>query len=116
MAAPITRDDVRHMAALARLGIPDARLDALVGELNGILANMEVLQRVPSAGGAAAADALRAGMPLRADEGPSVRLERPIAAFAPAMRALDGAPMPSAIDGFFLVPRLATHEDAGEES
>ena len=48
--------------------------------------------------------------------GPSVRLERPIAAIAPATRALDGAPMPSVIDGFFLVPRLATHEDAGDES
>ncbi|MGH7655522.1 MAG: Asp-tRNA(Asn)/Glu-tRNA(Gln) amidotransferase subunit GatC [Gemmatimonadaceae bacterium] len=114
--AEITRDDVRHIAGLARIGVPDERLDALVGELNGILAHMEVLQRVPSAGAAVEAEALRTGMPLRADQGPSVRLERPIAAFAPATRALDGAPMPSVIDGFFLVPRLATHEDAGDES
>jgi aspartyl/glutamyl-tRNA(Asn/Gln) amidotransferase C subunit len=116
MAEAITRDDVRHIAGLARIGLPDDRLDALVAELNGILANMEVLRNVPSAGAAVEADALRAGMPLRADEGPSVRLERPISGIAPATRALDGAPMPSVIDGFFLVPRLATHEDAGGES
>ena len=114
--AEITRDDVRHIAGLARIGVPDERLDALVGELNGILAHMEALQRVQSSGAAAEADALRTGMPLRADQGPSVHLERPIAKFAPPAHALDGAPMPSVIDGFFLVPRLATHEDAGDES
>lgn len=114
--ADISRDDVRHIAGLARIGVPEERLDALVGELNGILANMEVLQRVQSSGAAAEADALRAGLPLRADQGPSVRLEHPIASFAPRTRALDGAPMPSVIEGFFLVPRLATHEDAGDAS
>lgn len=112
----VSRDDVRHIAALARVGVPEEKLDTLVNELNGILAHMEVLQKVPSAGAAAETAALRTGMPLRTDEGPSVKLERPIAAIAPATRALDGAPMPAVIDGFFLVPRLATHEDAGDES
>ena len=112
----VSRDDVRHIAGLARLGVSDARLDTLVTELNGILAHMEVLQKVESAGAAADAEALRSGMPLRADEGPSVRLEHPIAQFAPAARSLDGAAMPAFIDGFFLVPRLATHENAGDES
>jgi aspartyl-tRNA(Asn)/glutamyl-tRNA(Gln) amidotransferase subunit C len=116
MAAAISRDDVRHIAGLARLGVPDDRLDTLVKELNGILTHMEVLQKVQSAGAAADADAHRTGMSLRADAGPCVPLERPISAFAPATRALDGAPMPAVIDGFFLVPRLATHEDAGDES
>lgn len=116
MAGAISRDDVRHIAGLARLGVPDNRLDTLVGELNGILAHMEVLQKVQSAGAAAAADALRAGMPLRADEGPSVKLERPVANIAPATRTADGAAMPAFVDGFFLVPRLATHEDAADES
>ena len=112
----VSKDDVRHIAGLARLGVADDRLDQLVTELNGILAHMEVLQKVQSAGASAAADALRTGMPLRPDHGPSVALERPIASFAPPSRTLDGAPMPSVIDGFFLVPRLATHEDAGDES
>jgi hypothetical protein len=77
---------------------------------------MEVLQKVQSAGAAAEADELRTGMPLRADEGPSVKLVHPISAIAPQTRSPDGAPMPAVIDGFFLVPRLATHEDAGDES
>jgi len=116
MAGGISRDDVRHIAGLARLGVSDERVDTLVRELNGILAHMDELQRVESAGAAAEAEALRSGMPLRADEGPSVTLERPVARIAPVTRTLDGALMPAMIDGFFLVPRLSTHEDAGEES
>ena len=116
MPEPISRDDVRHIAGLARIGVREDRLDTIVGELNGILAHMHVLQQVESAGAREAFDAARGGMPLRSDEGPSVRLERPISAFAPPTHALDGAVMPSVIEGFFLVPRLATHEDAGDES
>ena len=112
----VSRDDVRHIAGLARIGVPDGRLDALVNELNGILAHMDVLQKVQSAGAAAESEANRAGMPVAADAGPSVRLEHPIAAFAPQARALDGEPMPAVVDGFFLVPRLTTHEDAGDDS
>ncbi len=112
----VSKDDVRHIAGLARIGVPEERLDALVGELNGILAHMDVLQKVNSAGAAAKAEALRMGMPLGADQGPCVPLERPISKIAPRTHALDGAPMPSVIDGFFLVPRLATHEDAGDAS
>jgi len=112
----VSTGDIRHIAMLARIAVPEARLDALVGELNGILAHMDVLQRVNSTGAAATAEALRTGMALRPDRGPSVALERPIAKFAPQTHALDGAVMPSVIDGFFLVPRLATHEDAGDAS
>jgi hypothetical protein len=42
-------------------------------------------------------------MPLRADGGEQLRLARPRERFAPDMR-----------DGFYLVPRLATHEDVDE--
>jgi aspartyl-tRNA(Asn)/glutamyl-tRNA(Gln) amidotransferase subunit C len=42
-------------------------------------------------------------MPLRADGGPPYPLAHPRETFAPEMR-----------DGFFLVPRLSTHEDAAE--
>jgi hypothetical protein len=44
-------------------------------------------------------------MPLRSDAPPSVSLAREREEFAPKMKL-----------GFFLVPRLATHEDPGEES
>ena len=101
----VSRDDVRHIADLARIGVPDERLDALVRELNGILRHMDELQRVPSAGVADRAQEAHEGMPLRPDAPPSVSLARAKELFAPKMKL-----------GFFLVPRLDTHEDAGEES
>ena len=101
----VTPDDVRHVAALARLGIPDERVPALVGELNGILAHMEVLAKVKTNAAARAESVGAAGMPLRTDDGPQLRLGRPRESFAPQMR-----------DGFLLVPRLSTHEDAGESA
>ena len=112
----VSADDVRHVAELARIGVPEERIAALVAELNGILAHMEILAKVQSDGAAADAEAARPGMTLRADEGPCVRLEHPISECAPAARAPDGAGLPAFLDGYFLVPRLATHEDAGEES
>lgn len=93
---PVSRDDVRRMAALARIGVPADRLDALVAELDGILAHMDVLARVEPA--AAARDV--AGMPLAPDEPPGDALARSLESFAPQSR-----------DGFFLVPRLDTHDD-----
>ncbi len=88
-------DEVRHIASLARLGIPAERLGVLAQELSGILAHMAVLQRVDTSG---AEDLTSIETPWREDHGPSTRLLRPIEAFAPEVR-----------DGFFIVPRLATH-------
>lgn len=96
----ITIEDVLHVTQLARLTIDDTRLPGLVAELNGILLHIDALQQA-----AIPAD-LRAralaGMPLRDDAEPPVVLQRAREAFAPATR-----------DGFFLVPRLATHGEAG---
>lgn len=97
----VTPEEVRHVAGLARLGIPDAELAQYVAQLNGILGHMEVLQKVKTSG---VAEADHAGMAVRDDVVAPVKLARALGDFAPAMR-----------DGFFLVPRLATHED-GEES
>jgi aspartyl-tRNA(Asn)/glutamyl-tRNA(Gln) amidotransferase subunit C len=97
----VSLDDVRHIAALARLEVPDDRLPVLAKELSGILGHMDVLQNVPIPSDAANDTAL--GMPLRADGGPQYPLAAPRGSFAPAMR-----------DGFFIVPRLATHEDEAE--
>lgn len=102
----VTPDEVRRVARLARVGLDEARLPALVTELNGILGHMEILSRVSSAGAVETAEAAQAGMVLRPDQpGAAVPLAHPRESFAPAMRA-----------GFFLVPRLATHEGAGEDS
>jgi aspartyl-tRNA(Asn)/glutamyl-tRNA(Gln) amidotransferase subunit C len=96
----VSNEDVLHVAQLARLVIDDARLPGLVAELNGILRHIDALQQatIPTDLGERAV----AGMPLRADDAPPVALQRAREAFAPATR-----------DGFFLVPRLATHGDAG---
>ncbi len=94
----VSRDDVRRIAALARIGVPDERLDALVHELDGILAHMDVLSRIEAPADLPEA----ASMPLAPDEPGSVPLDRPRETLAPEMR-----------DGFFLVPRLASHDGAG---
>lgn len=96
----VTEQDVRNIAHLARLGIDDARLTAMVQELNGILAHMDALQRVDISESAMDLSPTH-GMPLRADRSGSVPLTRGRDEFAPAFR-----------DGFFLVPRLDTHSDA----
>ena len=100
----VTRDDVMHVAALARLAIDERRVPALVRELNGILAHMEVLRQVDTSGAAAMPGGESPSLPLRPDTGPPLPLARAREEFAPSMR-----------DGLFLVPRLATHEDSLEE-
>ena len=97
----ITEADVRHVASLARVGLDEARIPALVTELNGILGHMEALQQVHLLPEADAIHSVRA-MPMRDDVVQPVPLARAREAFAPAMR-----------DGFFLVPRLATHGAQG---
>jgi aspartyl-tRNA(Asn)/glutamyl-tRNA(Gln) amidotransferase subunit C len=99
----ISIDDVHHIAHLARLGVSDARAEALVRELNTILEHMEVLSRVDTAGIQEVSGIGAAGLPLRPDVGPPIPLGRHREDFAPRMK-----------DGFFLVPRLATHDDSNE--
>lgn len=101
----VSDDDVRHIAALARLGLEPDRLHLLAQELNGILVHMDVLAAVDTSAIDLHARPDGAGMPLRADVGPGIPLARPREGIAPEMR-----------DGFFLVPRLSTHEDPSEES
>lgn len=100
----VSLDDVRHVAALARLGLTDEQARALAADLTGILEHMAVLQDVDTSGvdeHSASGDA----MPLRDDHGPPVPLTDPPAAFAPQMR-----------DGFFIVPRLSTHGGGDAEA
>jgi aspartyl-tRNA(Asn)/glutamyl-tRNA(Gln) amidotransferase subunit C len=98
----VTIEDVRHIASLARLGLSDERAASLVAELNTILEHMDVLSRVNTDGIDEAIGAGAIGTLLRPDDGPPIPLVRAIDQFAPRTA-----------DGFFLVPRLATHADAG---
>ena len=97
----ISESDVRHVAVLARVGLQDAAIPTLVKELNGILGHMDVLQAVALPADLNDARST-AAMPMRDDVAMPVVLHREREAFSPAMR-----------DGFFLVPRLATHGSAG---
>ena len=100
----IGADDVRHVAALARLAVPETQIPELVAQLNGILSHMDALGQVKTTRVMAAAGVGDAAMLLRADIGPPIPLARPLESFAPQSR-----------DGFLLVPRLTTHESAGDD-
>lgn len=100
----VTVQDVRHVAMLARLGVTEQRAQELTKDLNTILAHMEVLSRVDTKGVEDASGVDAAGMRLRGDHGPSIPLGEPPEGFAPQMR-----------EGFFVVPRLSTHDDAQHE-
>lgn len=101
----VTHDDVRHVATLARLEVDDQRLDHLVDELNGILVHMDALSEVNTTELEEAEFVPKTGTPVRSDASEPVRLQTPMASFAPAVR-----------DGFIIVPRLATHDDSVDRS
>ena len=96
----VTEDDVRHVAELARLGLDEDRVRALVRELNGILVHMEALSSVDPAAYEHLGDSRQTASPLRPDAGPPTPLMKALEDTAPSMR-----------DRFFVVPRLSTHED-----
>ena len=100
----VTTDEVRRIAALARLGLDEARVESLATELSSILGHIEVLRTADTTSAADDDAAMRGSMPLRSDDLAPVPLHRAREEFAPSMR-----------DSFFVVPRLATHEDGVEE-
>lgn len=99
----VTRDEVLRIAELARLGVDAARADELTRELSSILAHMEVLSRVDTAGAAPTEGDHARGTTLRPDAGVAAAMSGTLESFAPSVR-----------DGFLIVPRLATHEDQAE--
>jgi aspartyl-tRNA(Asn)/glutamyl-tRNA(Gln) amidotransferase subunit C len=104
----VTPSEVRHLAVLARLSLEPGDLEPLTADLNRILEHMDELAAAgngeatagrSSGDGAAPAPA---GTRLRADEPGADALAHPPAAMAPAWE-----------QGFFLVPRLASHDTSG---
>ena len=100
MERPVTTDDVRRIAELARIGVGEARLRSLVAELNTILEHMAVLREVDTEGAVAATGPGAGGTPLREDGGMPIPLAHPLESFAPRIH-----------HGFLLVPRLASHDE-----
>lgn len=101
----VTRDDVGHIARLARLEVGEDRIDTLTAELAAILDHMRVLEGVDTSGVDRSAAEETHATPLRNDTGPPIPLATAVESFAPEVR-----------DGFFLVPRLATHGDETERA
>ena len=62
------RDDVRKIAFLARIRVPDAELEALAGELNGIIGWVEQLGQVETEGVEPMTSVAEMTAPQREDE------------------------------------------------
>ena len=93
-------DEVRHVAKLAELAVPEEELDRLVSQLNRIVEYVAQLDRVPAERLAEAFLPGPRSVALREDEPGPVPLARPPAELAPEFA-----------EGFFLVPRHGAMED-----
>jgi len=95
VVSQISRDDVAHLARLARLTLTDGELDSFAGQLDAILAHVGAIQAVDVTGVEATDNPLK-----------SVNVTRPdvVAPCLTQDEALSGAP--NAVDGRFAVPRI----------
>ena len=91
----ISRDEVVHVARLARLALDEAELDALTGDMDAILAYVDQLNRLDTTGIVPTAHAVPMANAFRPDQ------VRP--SFTPE-QALANAPQPDPAG--FRVPRV----------
>jgi aspartyl-tRNA(Asn)/glutamyl-tRNA(Gln) amidotransferase subunit C len=91
----ISAEQVRQVAALARLGLADEEIEALRGQLEAILGYVEQLAELDLAGVEGTSHVLPLDCPTRADQ------SRPS---SPVARIL--GPAPAHRDQFFVVPRI----------
>jgi len=91
----ISRDEVAHLAHLARLALTDSELDSFAGQLDAILDHVSQIQAVDVAGVEATDNPLTSVNVFRQDvPQPSLTQEQALAA------------APNAVDGRFAVPRI----------
>ncbi|TRW81440.1 Asp-tRNA(Asn)/Glu-tRNA(Gln) amidotransferase subunit GatC [Mycolicibacterium sp. 018/SC-01/001] len=91
----ISRDEVAHLAKLARLALTDEELSGFAGQLDAILGHVSQIQAVDVTGVAATDNPLASVNVFRSDE-PQPCLTQD--------QAL--AEAPNAVDGRFAVPRI----------
>ena len=91
----IDTENVRQIAFLARINVPDDRLEGLAGEMNQILTWVEQLGEVDTDGVQPMTSVADVRAPLRADE---------INDGGYPDRVLANAP--DRVDGFFTVPKV----------
>lgn len=91
----VDRETVRKVARLARIAVPEQRLEPLASELNSILAWIEQLQEVDVEGVEPLTTPVPMTLPMRADVVTDGGIRDQVLANAP-----------SATDGFFVVPKV----------
>lgn len=91
----ISRDEVAHLARLARLALTDSELDSFAGQLDAILGHVSQIQTVDVTGVEATGNPLKDVNVFRPDvEAPSLTQDQALAA------------APNAAEGRFAVPRI----------
>jgi aspartyl-tRNA(Asn)/glutamyl-tRNA(Gln) amidotransferase subunit C len=100
----ISAEQVREVAALARLRLEPGDAERFAAQLGGILDHMDGLRTLDLADVPPFATAVGAAPPARRDSPGADALLLPPAAFAPAWK-----------EGFFTVPRLAAQRGPGAD-
>jgi len=95
----VDKETVRKVAKLARIAVPEDRLEPLAGELNGILGWIEQLNEVDVDGVEAMASTVDVSLPMRDD----VHAKGPTGG-GQADRIVANAP--NTEDNFFVVPKV----------
>jgi len=90
----VTRDDVRKVARLSRIAVPEERLDELAGELNAILGWIDQLNEVDITGVAPLTSVVETKLAMREDVVTDGNIRDQVLANAPLSE-----------HGFFVVPK-----------
>lgn len=104
----ISRDDVAHLARLARLTLTDGELDSFAGQLDAILAHVSQIQAVDVTGVDATDNPLKARRAGTEDgDGDGFHIVTRPDAVVPSLTQDEAlAAAPNAVDGRFAVPRI----------
>lgn len=93
----ITRDNVLHVARLARLELSEAEIDKMQRDLNGILEYVNQLAELDTSGVAATAQVAVTAAPFRGDE-PQPSLPHDVALSQAPRSSSDGFAVPAFVD------------------
>ena len=91
----VTNDDVRKVANLARIDLPEEKVEPMTEELNGILKWIEQLDEVDVEGVEPMTSVVEAAIPMRKDVITDGNIQDKVLANAPRSE-----------DGFFVVPKV----------
>ena len=98
----ISRDEVAHLARLARLALTDSELDGFVGQLDAILEHVSTIQAVDVTGVAATEN------PVKGEGHANITRPDVVAPSLTQDKAL--AEAPSVVDERFAVPQILGEE------